>query len=91
MNPINQIILEGPDLSGKTTLYEQIHNLTGYRWNVQDRSCLSMLVYAKLYGRSQFSHVEALKSELYNLNNLCVALGKEYCSISFEVSISGNS
>jgi len=74
MNPINQIILEGPDLSGKTTLYQDIHNLTSYRWNIQDRSALSMLVYARLYGRNEFGHLEALKAELNNLNNFIILL-----------------
>ena len=74
MNPINQILLEGPDLSGKTTLYEKIHNLTGYRWNIQDRSTLSMLVHAKHYNREEFNYVENLNSELNNLNNFMIIL-----------------
>ena len=65
----NQLILEGPDLSGKTTLYYDIHKATGYKWNIQDRSALSMLIHAKYYGRDTFNHVEQLKRELYNLNN----------------------
>ena len=40
--PINQIILEGPDLSGKTTLYNSIHKLTGNKWNIQDRRNASL-------------------------------------------------
>ena len=81
-NLINQIILEGPDLSGKTSLYENIHNLTQYRWNIQDRSALSMLVYAKLYNRDEFSHVEALNAELNNLNNFMVLLLPDWNVIS---------
>ena len=72
--PINKIILEGPDLSGKTTLYENIHKATGYKWNIQDRSALSMLVYAKLYERPEFVHVERLNEELNNLNNQIIIL-----------------
>jgi deoxyadenosine/deoxycytidine kinase len=67
--PIDYIFIEGPDCSGKTTLYEMIHKTSGYHWNIQDRSALSMLIHAKYYGRDTFRHVEQLKRELYNLNN----------------------
>jgi len=72
--PINQITLEGPDLSGKTTLYQKLHEKSGYFWNIQDRSSLSMIVYARLYGRSDYFHVESLKRELSNLNNVMILL-----------------
>ena len=72
--PINYIFLEGPDLAGKTTFYEKIHKVTGYSWNIQDRSALSMLVHAKYYGRDTFQAVEQLRSELYNLNNVTIIL-----------------
>ena len=72
--PIDYIFLEGPDLSGKTTLYESIHKLSDYKWNIQDRSALSMLVHARYYGRDTFRHVEQLRSELFNLNNLIILL-----------------
>jgi hypothetical protein len=67
--PIDYIFIEGPDCSGKTTLYEMIHKQSSYQWNIQDRSALSMLIHAKYYGRDTFNHVEQLKRELYNLNN----------------------
>ena len=67
--PIDYIFIEGPDCSGKTTLYEMIHKESGYNWNIQDRSALSMLIHAKYYGRDTFRHVEQLKREIYNLNN----------------------
>lgn len=67
--PIDYIFIEGPDCSGKTTLYEMIHKESGYHWNIQDRSALSMLIHAKYYGRDTFRHVEQLKREIYNLNN----------------------
>jgi thymidylate kinase len=72
--PVNYIFIEGPDLSGKTTLYNKIHSHTNYRWNIQDRSALSMLTHAKQYGRNEFSHIEQLRSELFNLNNLIIIL-----------------
>ena len=72
--PVNYLIIEGPDLSGKTTLYNSIHKATGYRWNIQDRSALSMLIHAKFYNREQFSHVENLRKELLCLNNHMIIL-----------------
>jgi len=67
--PIDYIFIEGPDCSGKTTLYEMIHKESDYRWNIQDRSALSMLIHARYYGRDTFNHIEQLKRELFNLNN----------------------
>ena len=72
--PIEKIIIEGPDLAGKTTLYNKIHEISKYRWNIQDRSALSMLVYAKMYERDTFHLVESLKQELFNLNNQIILL-----------------
>jgi len=49
-----------------------IHKASGYQWNIQDRSALSMLIHARYYGRDTFNHVEQLKKELYNINNQLV-------------------
>ena len=80
--PINQITLEGPDLSGKTTLYQKIHEASNYCWNIQDRSSLSMIVYARLYGRNDYFHVEALKRDLSNFNNVMILLLPEWSVIA---------
>ena len=80
--PINQITLEGPDLSGKTTLYQKLHEKSDYFWNIQDRSSLSMIVYARLYGRSDYFHVESLKRELSNLNNVMILLLPDWSVIA---------
>lgn len=69
-----KLILEGPDLSGKTSLYSSIHNLTEYKWNIQDRSSLSMVCYARQYGRDSSSLRRCLYKELTNLNNRIVVL-----------------
>ena len=74
MLPINYVIIEGTDLSGKTTLYNSIHKSTGFKYNIQDRSCLSMLCYAKLYGRPEDVHRERLLREISDLNNFIVIL-----------------
>jgi len=88
--PINYIFIEGPDLSGKTTLYENIHKESDYRWNIQDRSALSMLVHAKYYGRDTFRHVEQLRSELYNLNNITIVLLPEWNEIARRFNLRGD-
>ena len=70
----NQLILEGPDLSGKTSLYNEIHQSTDFKWNIQDRSALSMLCYARLYGRPTERERVRLQNELNNLNNRIILL-----------------
>ena len=72
--PIEKIIIEGPDLAGKTTLFNKMHEISKFRWNIQDRSALSMLVYAKMYERDTFHLVENLKKELFNLSNQIILL-----------------
>ena len=72
--PIEKIIIEGPDLAGKTTLFNKIHEISKFRWNIQDRSALSMLVYAKMYDSNTFHLIENLKKELFNLNNQIILL-----------------
>jgi hypothetical protein len=49
------ICIEGPDCSGKTTLYNEIHKQTNFKFNIQDRSYLSMKVYSELYNRDDVS------------------------------------
>lgn len=77
--PINYIILEGVDLSGKTSLYNEIHKKSHYKWNIHDRSFLSMLVYAKLYNRNVQIYSKQLRDELTNLNNRMI-----WCHPKFE-------
>jgi len=70
----NQLIIEGPDLAGKTSFYNRLHKNSGYRWNIQDRSALSMLIYARFYNRDTFVEVERLNTEIKNLNNRYIIL-----------------
>jgi len=46
------ISIEGPDCSGKTTMFNRLHQETNFKYNIQDRSTMSMYVYACLYNRS---------------------------------------
>ena len=66
--PIERIILEGPDLSGKTTLYNKIHKLSNYKWNIQDRSSISMVLNTQMYDRDSYVQIENCKKELANMN-----------------------
>ena len=88
--PVNYIFLEGPDLSGKTTFYEKLHNASGYQWNIQDRSALSMLVHAKLYNRDTFNCTEQLRYELNNLNNIMIIMLPEWNIIAKRFNLRGD-
>lgn len=72
--PIKYILLEGCDASGKSTLYTTIHRLSKFKYNIQDRSFLSMLCYAKLYGRDESFYRDSLDEELHDANNFMVVL-----------------
>jgi thymidylate kinase len=72
--PIRYIILEGVDCSGKTTLYSVFHKDTGFKYNIHDRSFLSMLCYARLYGRDETFYRDSLREELCDANNYLVVL-----------------
>jgi thymidylate kinase len=71
------ITIEGPDCAGKSSLYNDIHRETGFRWNIQDRGQLSMICYARLYKRGG-EIVDHWRAELYehlrNLNQRLIVL-----------------
>ena len=67
------ICIEGPDCSGKTTLYNKIHRLTDFKYNIQDRSFLSMYIHSKFYGRDDASFwYDKLFDDLKKLDTLYV-------------------
>ena len=69
------INIEGPDCSGKTTLYNKLHEETNYRYNIQDRSCMSMFVYAKMYERDDVSvWFDKVIDDLKRLDTLYIVL-----------------
>ena len=72
--PINMISIEGPDLSGKTSLVNDVHKKTDYRWHLMDRSKLSRMVFAKMYGRDVEGATREFYEEVSNLNNRYVFL-----------------
>lgn len=77
MLKIKNVTIEGPDLSGKTTLYNMLHQKSSFRWNIQDRSQLSMICYARQFSRGE--EVESLwrmrlDEYLSTLNNRLIVL-----------------
>ena len=88
--PTNYLILEGPDLSGKTTFYANLHRASGYKWNIQDRSCMSMLIHARQYGRDSAVYEENFKLELLNLNNRFVIMLPDFNDIVIRYSMRGD-
>ena len=89
MLQIENITIEGPDLSGKTTLYNNIHKQTNYRWNIQDRSMMSMLAHAIFYDRASDieKYKRLLEKDLKCLNNVVIVLlpSKELLSHRFNL------
>lgn len=71
---LKTVVLEGVDCSGKTTAFSKIHKMTGFKWNIHDRSTLSMLCYALMYNRDVDHWRELLNEELDDLNNVIVVL-----------------
>lgn len=69
------INIEGPDCSGKTTLYSRLHKETNFKYNIQDRSCMSMFVYAKMYEREDSSlWFDKILDDLKRLDTLYILL-----------------
>ena len=69
---VNRVTLEGPDLAGKTTLFRNLHAKSGYKWNIQDRSTLSMIAYSRLYNRDTECYRSQLRRDLVDLGNLII-------------------
>ena len=72
--PIDTIFVEGPDLSGKTTLIKKIHQNTEYRWHMIDRSKLSRAIFSSFYNRDHEFSRQAFLREISNLNNRYIFL-----------------
>ena len=69
------INIEGPDCSGKTTLYNSLHKKTNFKYNIQDRSCMSMFVYSKMYEREDSSlWFDKILDDLKRLDTLYILL-----------------
>ena len=69
------INIEGPDCSGKTTLFNSLHKKTNFKYNIQDRSCMSMYVYSKIYERDNTGlWFKKIQEDLNRLDTLYIIL-----------------
>jgi thymidylate kinase len=90
---IKNVVLEGPDCSGKSTLYSNIHKSTKFKWNIQDRSQLSMLCYARQFNRGDSEVARwrrELKTFLLDLNNRLIVLLPDFQVIAQRLSERGD-
>jgi hypothetical protein len=74
---VDNLTIEGCDLSGKSTLYWDIHKSNDYAFNIHDRAQLTMLVYARRYNRDKQiikRWRRQLKEHLFNLDNRLIVL-----------------
>ncbi len=67
--PTDNLFIEGPDLSGKTTLIKNIHSKTNYRWHITDRSKISRMIFAEMFNRDTKNLKKDFLYEASNLNN----------------------
>jgi len=74
MFPTKCLFVEGPDCSGKTTLIKNIHNFTGYKWHIHDRSQISRKIFHEMYNRNLQYADDDFHSEISNLNNRFIFL-----------------
>jgi len=64
-----KVCIEGVDCSGKTTLWNKIHKNTKYRWKLEDRSFVTMLVYSQFrQDPKSLDYERQLFNDLSNLN-----------------------
>ena len=67
---IHTVCIEGPDLSGKTSLYRDLHKMSNFRWNIQDRAEVSMLAFSNFYKRGDAQRwKDSLSDRLKDMNH----------------------
>lgn len=77
-----KVCIDGSDCSGKTSLWNKIHNISGYRWKLEDRSFVTMVVYSRLHGRKKLpDYQRQLMDDLSNLNNKYVLVNPSWDTI----------
>ena len=88
--PTRQIVLEGCDLSGKSTFYGQLHKATEFRYDIRDRGHISRVVYPKIFGRDNSYEAGELHRFLDDLNNVVVFLSPEWSTIAARFAARGD-
>lgn len=87
---LKTVVLEGPDAAGKTTAFREIHKRTGFKWNIHDRSTLSMLCYAIMYNRDVDHWRNLVSEEYHDTNNAIVVFLPELAVIQDRISTRGD-
>jgi hypothetical protein len=90
---VDNLTIEGPDLSGKSTLYWDIHRSNDYDFNIHDRAQLTMLVYARRYNRDDQiikRWRRQLKEHLFNLDNRLIVLMPRFSLLEERYKIRGD-
>lgn len=88
--PTRQIVLEGCDLSGKSTFYGQLHRATNFRYDIRDRGHISRAVYPKIFGRDNSHESGELYRFLDDLNNVVVFLVPEWSTVTARFAARGD-
>jgi len=88
--PTRQIVLEGCDLSGKSTFYCQLHKSTNFRYDIRDRGHISRAVYPKIFGRDNSREAGELHRFLDDLNNIVVFLAPEWSTVEARFAARGD-
>lgn len=79
---ILKVCIDGVDLSGKTTLWNRLHKESGFRWKLEDRSFVTMAVYAIHHNRPKAAdYYRQLIEDLSNLNIRYVLFNPSYSLI----------
>jgi len=88
--PTKQIVLEGCDLSGKTTFYGKFHKETNFAYDVRDRGPISRIVYSKIYDRDTAKEEALTNRFLDDLNNIVILLSPDWDIVSSRFGIRGD-
>lgn len=88
--PTRQIVLEGCDLSGKSTFYGQFHKFTGFGYDIRDRGHISRAVYPKIFGRDNSHESGELHRFLDDMNNVVVFLAPEWSTVAARFAARGD-
>ena len=85
-----QVVLEGCDLSGKTTFYHNFHKATNFGYDVRDRGLISRAVYPRVFGRDDSHEKGELNRFLDDLNNVVVLLAPSWNTVSARFASRGD-
>lgn len=85
-----QVVLEGCDLSGKTTFYRDFHKATDFRYDVRDRGLISRAVYPRVFGRDDSHERGDLYRFLDDLNNVVVLFAPSWSTIASRFASRGD-